>query len=302
MHVRPDLVIRLENETCPYCRRDLLGLSSDVEHVIGRRFVPRGTLDRSWNLLLHACRACNGYKSDLENDISAITMQGDALGRLKRTSPELLSEARRKQRSISRRTRKPVGVSRENINIATTIAPNMTASFKVVSPPQIDLKRIFELASFQVAGLFYYLTYDEQTSRTRFWIDGFQPVFSSLWTNWGNAIDVAFMASVADWPTRLNVTAARGYFRASVRRHPDLNASCWSWALEWNASLRAIGFIGDPTRIERITATYPRLTPSFVGHSEGNPVFALQDVPLADDADSLFCLRPDEQVESESPK
>jgi hypothetical protein len=54
--------------------------SATDEHVIGRRFVPKNTMFGQWNVILRACRECNTAKSELENDISAITMQPDASG------------------------------------------------------------------------------------------------------------------------------------------------------------------------------------------------------------------------------
>jgi hypothetical protein len=53
------------------------------------KFVPKGTLENQWNLILNACRNCNGRKADLENDISAITMQPDVLGKHFGDHPQL---------------------------------------------------------------------------------------------------------------------------------------------------------------------------------------------------------------------
>src|SRR5689334_12269149 len=64
----------LNNITCPYCGIDLVQQNAIKEHVVGRRFVPKGKLAHSWNLILQACRQCNEKKSDLEDDISAISL------------------------------------------------------------------------------------------------------------------------------------------------------------------------------------------------------------------------------------
>ena len=93
----PKSPIRLANVNCPYCGRDLTDKTRTKEHVISKRFVPKGTFDGSWNLILNACRACNNAKSDLEDDISAITMQPDPFGRF--ADPKLQSEAERKRRN-----------------------------------------------------------------------------------------------------------------------------------------------------------------------------------------------------------
>jgi hypothetical protein len=76
----PNKAILLDNETCVYCGIELSPEIDTEEHVVGRKFVPKGKLDGEWNLIVHACRACNRKKAELEDDISAITMQPDTLG------------------------------------------------------------------------------------------------------------------------------------------------------------------------------------------------------------------------------
>jgi hypothetical protein len=70
----------LSNITCAYCGEDLSTETEDTEHVVGRRFVPKGSLDGAWNIILKACKRCNREKGDLEDDISAITMQPTVAG------------------------------------------------------------------------------------------------------------------------------------------------------------------------------------------------------------------------------
>ena len=97
--------ITLQNENCPYCFRPFgSGLVPTKEHVIARNFVPKGTLQGCWNLILQACKQCNAAKAILEDDISAITMQPDAMVYAS-DYPRLIAEAKRKaQGSISRLT------------------------------------------------------------------------------------------------------------------------------------------------------------------------------------------------------
>ena len=75
-------IIRLDNITCPYCGIALTNETSSKEHVIGRHFVSKGTLHGNWNLIVNACNSYNGIKSDLEDDISAITLQPDVLANM----------------------------------------------------------------------------------------------------------------------------------------------------------------------------------------------------------------------------
>lgn len=72
--------VKLKNLTCVYCSTVLSKVKSNDEHVIGRKFVPKGTLNNYWNLIVRACEVCNNKKSDLEDDISSITMQPDLNG------------------------------------------------------------------------------------------------------------------------------------------------------------------------------------------------------------------------------
>jgi hypothetical protein len=91
-HLPPATPIRLNNVRCPYCGTDV-STNRTAEHVIGRRFVPKGMLNGEWNLILWACEVCNGRTSDLEDDISAITMQRDVFGRHADDEDEVLAPA-----------------------------------------------------------------------------------------------------------------------------------------------------------------------------------------------------------------
>jgi len=93
----------LTNKTCPYCGTILSPENQTKEHVIGRRFVPRGSLNKHWNLIVRACTICNGIKSDLEDDLSAVTLHPDAFGRSPSPDPRVVDDAQRKAAgSISR--------------------------------------------------------------------------------------------------------------------------------------------------------------------------------------------------------
>lgn len=103
---------RLHNKRCAYCNAEFARDNEpQKEHVIGRRFVPKGSHDRQWNLHLNSCNECNQRKSELENDISAITMISQFSG--KSEDELLLSEVSRKSRTKSNRTGKPVSDSAE---------------------------------------------------------------------------------------------------------------------------------------------------------------------------------------------
>ena len=46
--------ILLDNITCVYCGNELTPQTVTKEHVVGRRFVPKGSLNQQWNLIVCA--------------------------------------------------------------------------------------------------------------------------------------------------------------------------------------------------------------------------------------------------------
>ena len=160
----------LNNETCPYCGTELDETTATKEHVVGRNFVPKGKLNSSWNLILRACSTCNVRKSELEDDLSAISMSPDASGTFAHTDSALHSQAERKGRSVHRRTKKSVAESAENFTLTGKPLPNLSMSVSFVAPPQADPQRIVELSRMQIAAFFYgVMTYKPELRRGGFW-------------------------------------------------------------------------------------------------------------------------------------
>ena len=139
--LRPSEPIRIRNVTCPYCGGDVSGCGSRTkEHVIARRLVPKGVLDRQWNVIVWACQSCNRIKRDLEDDIGAITIQPDVRGRYAVDDPLLRQESIRKGKgSFSRRTKKHVKDSRESFAHSMQLAPGFTLKGNYVCGPQVTV-------------------------------------------------------------------------------------------------------------------------------------------------------------------
>ena len=97
---------------------------------------------------------------------------------------------------------------------------------------------------------------------------------------------VDFASAVADWESRLIGTTAEGYFRICIRKHPDVE--CWSFALEWNMSMRVIGFMGERDFAQKIVDSFSKL--EFHRHSDGQNRWVKYrlDVPLKEEDDRLF--------------
>jgi hypothetical protein len=289
----PNKRMMLKNRTCAYCHRPFdKDLRPEEEHVIGRRFVPRGTLAKQWNLILRSCRECNERKAELENDISAITMIPDEFGRFE-TDESTVSEAVRKGTTISRRTGKPVADSHEELEHEVQMVPGLTLRTRFVAGPQLDQDRAFELAMFHVAGFFYRNTYDEMNRVGRPVPGVWVPMRLFRRSDWGNELLLAFQDMTSTWAPRVHGIAAGGFFKIIIRRHPEPEPALWSWALEWNKNYRLSGMFGDEDKAVSVAATLPKLKVWFAGEGSdemGRPYRDTRrvEVPLADENDRLF--------------
>lgn len=286
----PNRAVILHNVTCAYCGVAFSDLMpSEKEHVIGRRFVPKGTLDRQWNLLLRSCRRCNGLKADLENDISAITMHPAAYGGHVNDDPRLHAEASRKaQNSISRRTGKPVAVGENPLKVGTKFGPAVF-DFSFAMPPQAQEDRLYELARYQVGGFFYLTTFDEGTARGGLLPGGFYPLAAVRKADWGNPQMRWFMDTTKAWRWRVHAIGADGYFAIATRRMSETQ-DLWSWALEWNQNFRLVGFFGRDDLVTELAKSIPALNMRTMHEAPGRSLRYRIEVPLADTDDTLFVL------------
>jgi hypothetical protein len=246
---------------------------------------------QGWNLIARACDECNGYKSDLEDDLSAISMTA-IVSEAHQVDEALQREGRRKAAgSKSRRTGKVVADSREELKIAFPLYGGAVAALTMTAPPQADQSRLFELARLHVIAFMYWLTYDPATRCGRFIRGGFRPVIYALRSDWGNARFRAFMSAVVDWEPRLLGDAASGYYRTAIRKHPT--AACWSFAMEWNKNIRVAGFLGDETEIQNLVAALPRLKVMVIDRNEGEFTSVRTECPLNEADDQMFCWSSD---------
>lgn len=267
--------IILDNITCPYCRLSINFNNKDLwdkDHVIGRRFVPKGALNNQWNIQVNAHKECNNKKSKLEDDISAITMQPDGLGRHYSEDKNLKKEAERKGKSISRLTGRPVKDSYTTITIKPAVAKGIDFKSSFTSPPQISSDRIYNLCLLQMRAFFYFITYEKEKRIGHFWQGLLYPVLVTMKDDWGNPWNIKFMETVVDWELRFYGIGADTFYKAIIRRHP--HAACWSWAVEWNSNYRVIGFFGEEEPIKIFLNTFP--DPNFILVGKGNHVTEAQ--------------------------
>lgn len=283
--------IRLRNVICPYCGAALTGNNTTKEHVVGRRFVPKGTLENNWNLILNACRACNNRKSDLEDDIGAITMQPDVSGRHFGTHEQLaLDAARKRQRTFSRYTGKAVGDSRPTMEIKYNLGPGMTLTFNMTGQEQIADERVFELAMRHFQAFFYLITYNYSENRGWWWKGMFAQILAVSKPDWGNDLALAFMEKTRDWDHRVLAITAENHFKLVIRKHLTLDV--WSLAVEWNESYRVLAACGDEKPLRSFVDSLPKLELQTLAQSNNSGLAVRTEKILKDEGDSLFTQAP----------
>jgi 5-methylcytosine-specific restriction endonuclease McrA len=274
---------RLHNITCIYC-----GVENGpenpltIEHVIARRFVPKGALNKSWSLIGNACSRCNGKKADLEDDISAITLQPD-LG-MPHRDPALAAEAARKaEDSLSRSTREVVGRSYGEHSIEGTLMSSMQVRIEFTSPPQLNEARVHELAYMHLQGFFYLMSYNEIERRGGFLPGTVGHVAHANLPDWGNPLLCGFGALTGTWLPQLDCICANGFFKIAMKCEPT-ESTVWSFAIEWNKKFRLVGFFGDLDRAQFFVDSLPQLEwKQWDATSRYR-----RDVPLTLEDDTLF--------------
>lgn len=164
--LKPNLPVILDNCICVYCADPLSGDAMTKEHVVGRNFVPKGTLNGNWNLITFACERCNNLKADLEKDISAITMLPHVADKSVQANLRVAEIASRKaDGAFSRYTGRSVRESREELTLQGSVGSNISMSVNLVSHPHIDDSRAFALSQMHLTSFFFFITYDRAARR-----------------------------------------------------------------------------------------------------------------------------------------
>lgn len=293
--VRWPRVTRLNNLSCPYCGETFSDARAPTkEHVIGRRFVPKGLLDKQWNLILQACEGCNSAKAELEDDISAITMHPSMLGWTGDEHPALRQDALRKARnSIHRSTKKPVADSSQDFNI-TFRGEGLSIKFSGAAPPQLNPRRAYDLALLQWRALFYWMTYDRSKQLGQWWTaTEFLPVSVTRRGDWGNPLNRHFMDTSKEWAQLVLCGTAHGCFKASIKRFQD--EPLFAFATEWNEAFRVCGFAGTRELLKPIHQDFPELQFHDMRDHSGNVIARHRaETPLATEDDTMFIVPDDD--------
>lgn len=248
------------NVQCPYCGR-LLDDGPETrrteEHVIGRKFVPKGYLENEWNLIVDACEDCNRQKGRLESGISCMSHM--SVGSGPKYDDDVVEDVRRKlgmKDPATGRVRgathpssgKPVLESFARHKVSGSFGP-ARLSFSFLGPPQ-DAEGEAELAGFHVQAFFYLISNynpdDPAKSRafskaeSRYLAtDDIQPVFSLRRSGFGHEVATELTRQTLGWNQVCWISTARGHFKTIMRKGPD----AFFWAVEWNKNVRVIGLI-----------------------------------------------------------
>lgn len=226
---KPNIPIHLHNVSCPFCGISINENNKTTEHVIGRKFVPKGSLENTFNLILYACKNCNNLKADLEDDISAITQ-------LCSPNKTILPEHRKNKaaKSLSRLTNRSVKDSNEDISVSGSLGPQIEMNFGLISPPQIDHRRAYELARLHAMAFFYLLTYNEDENKGYWWNGDLAGIECVNHQDWGNHRSKMFMDLTHDWISGITQITAQNNFKISIKKSPETNLL--AIVLEWNQS------------------------------------------------------------------
>jgi hypothetical protein len=276
--------LALRNYNCIYCCRPLTKATRSREHVIGRNFVPRGTLD--FNIVAWACVHCNNDKSDLEDDVSLISMLPAIAQSLPSMDERSADIGRKLRRAISRRTGKFVRDSQESVTIKGEPLPGLAVTFKMVGNPQTDPVRVARLARYHITAFHYFTTYRKETKLG----EGIPGVFAIAGDyrrpDWGNARALHFMEETKTWHARFVLKGKKAFFQAMIRRKmPEL---LWSWAVEWNQSFRVFGFYGIEELVNDAIKELPQLHTQSLLEEPNRIVRMRTEVALPEADDILF--------------
>lgn len=244
--------------------------------------MPIGTIAEGPSLILNACRECNQEKGKLEDDISAITLLSD-LADKNPSNPHADTIRRKAIGSLSRETGKRVSESYVRDSIKGTLFPGVEVSFGFVAPPLISPERIQKLAAFHLQAFYYWLTYDTSTRMGQYIAHPITFFPDSARRDWGNVVSRHFAKLTYAWPKWFFGCFAEGYFRVVVRKAPTA-ANVHSFALEWNKSLRVIGFVGEREDVQEYETGFPEHAWKYRGPNERYR----REIPIDEADDVLF--------------
>ena len=283
------------NQYCLYCGSfvgKMAECDSNKEHLIGREFVPSGTLNEgtAFNFIFRACTRCNTEKSNIERHISTITLLNSPA---RRDSICCNALAQRKASKDYHPEKKGTLVKdssdEHKINFKSGGNININLSFNLVSPPQPSEENLKILAFRHIQGIFSLITTTDalDPQKTCLLSGEYFFFFGAFHKNdWGNPQITEAIKRSKSFPCYANIDTAEGFFKVIMRRD-NRKFGEWFWALEWNKSYRVFGGIYNQGKIPKAFCDLPSL--KWHSHNENNNVLRFrEEVPLQEDSDDLF--------------
>lgn len=279
------------NQHCPYCGV-LVGdgtVPSDEDHLIGRNFVPKGTLDGSFNFTFRSCRECNARKGEAERHISSVTLVN---------SPGRANDVRANEAASRKATGDfhpdkqgiPIGQATNDYSVTFTYGA-LSMQFDLVSPPQVKQATAQLLALNHIQALFALVTTEDYHVPEKMRLlpyPQFRYFGHYAYQDWGNPHLIEVARRVSRWSCPAKIVAADGYFRAILKRSEDHG---WFWALEWNRYLRLVGAIVQENKSAQVFKNLPDLVWKPLSGGSGR---YRSESQLVEEVDRLFSSGPAE--------
>lgn len=275
------------NQHCLYCGVYVGAesqITSNKEHLIGRNFVPKGSLEgHHFNFIFRACQECNNLKSVAERHVSSVTLFNSP-GRLLDNDVDMLAlhKASRDYHP------KKKGVLVKDAHDQHTIElgwAGANARFDLVGPPQLDDEAVYLLACKHIQGIFSLISTEDPrvSEKTRLLpTDRVRCFGCFIYRDWGNSQLMEVARRSMDWTPYANIVSANGYFKLVVKERKTTKELFW--ALEWNKFLRVIGVICPPTAEPDLFSNLPELNWRYL--SDGWR--SRREIPLSEGNDILF--------------
>jgi hypothetical protein len=288
------------NQHCPYCGV-CVGIGSEVasdkEHLVGRNFVPKGSLDAGgFNFIFRACQECNRQKSGAERHVSSVTLFN---------SPSRWSDENVNALALHKGARdyhpdkKGVLVKDASDHQSIELGwPGIQMKLGIVGPPQLNPDAVCLLACRQIQGIFALIeTEDPRIGEKSIFLPAENILYfgSYIHQDWGNPQVMEIARRSADWDCRASIITADGHFKLLLKTF-ETGTREWFWALEWNKFLRVIGVICSPSVGPELFSSLPELDCRYMPDGWRSR----REIPLVAAEDILFPVAEPEREDRRS--
>ena len=139
--------------------------------------------------------------------------------------------------------------SSEQLEFSGEFPPGVTFTVKMSAPPQANPERLYRLACFHIQAIFFLIIFNSVNQCGGFIPGIFKPLMAVNRSDWGNVVMRAFTSQLQSWNPRFAGIAAREFFKATVRRHPE-GKQVWAWALEMEPELSRYRVLGKRENVK----------------------------------------------------